>query len=426
MSAGSFWQEQHPSRGFARLEGRSVADVCVIGAGITGVGCALRLLEHGLTVTLLEAREVAASASGRNGGLAVTRRSLGFSELADRVGREAAIRLYRGTEQAMDELIALAAEHRVPDAIRRTGGLWLADEHETDELRQAVAAAADGGPPCHLAPGLIPEPMRRRDLVAAFCPLDGDLQPAALVRVLAAAAAERGARIHEHSPASSPEPAGAGWRVATSGGGVEADTVVVTGDGAIAQLLPELDGIIYPVRGQVLATAPIPGGGPLGHPTHSQHGFMYYRPTADGRIVLGGGRLEHLEDEYTADERATASVQAQLDRFLADELGLAGVTVTNRWAGIMGFSADLMPLAGPLPSRTGVHVAGGYSGVGNVQGYACGRLVADLIATGHHPDAGDVSPARFEHRSQPPERLEQMQSRALARELGLTAAQAPR
>ena len=72
----------------------------------------------------------------------------------------------------------------------------------------------------------------------------------------------------------------------------------------------------------------------------------------------------------------------------------------------MGFSADLMPLAGLLPSRTGVYVAGGYSGVGNVQGYACGRLVADLIATGHHPDAEDVSPARFEHLSQPPERLE--------------------
>ena len=128
---------------------------------------------------------------------------------------------------------------------------------------------------------------------------------------------------------------------------------------AIAQPLPELDGIIYPVRGQVLATAPIPGGGPLGHPTHSQHGFMYYRPTADGRIVLGGGRLEHLEDEYTADERATAPVQAQLDRFLADELGLVGATVTNRWAGIMGFSADLMPLACPLPGRTGVYVARG-------------------------------------------------------------------
>ena len=422
MSAESFWQEQYASRGYAPLDGRAVSDVCVIGAGITGVACAMRLLEHGLSVTLVEARDVAASASGRNGGFAVTRRSLGFSELAARLGIDAARRLYRGTEQAMDELISLAAELHVPDAIHRTGGLWLVDDSEAHELHEAIRAAADGGPPCRLAPELIPEPMRGRDLAAAFFPLDGDLQPAALVRALAASTAERGARMHEHSAASSPVPAGSAWRVATANGGVvEADAVVVTGDGAIAQLLPELDGIVYPVRGQVLATAPIPGGGPLLYPTHSQHGFMYYRPTADGRIVLGGGRLEHLEDEYTSAERTTAPVQAQLERFLAGELGLAGVTVTNRWAGIMGFSADLMPLAGPLATRPGVYVAGGYSGVGNVQGYACGGLVADLIATGHHPDAGEVAPARFENLLEPPERIEQVQSRALVHELGLPA-----
>jgi glycine/D-amino acid oxidase-like deaminating enzyme len=419
MSVDSLWQEQCASSGFTGLEGRAMTEVCVIGAGITGVGCALRLLDHGVAVTLVEAREVAGSASGRNGGFAVTRRSLGFSELAARHGHDAAVRLYRGTERAMEELIGVAAELRVPEAIRRTGEVWLADEQEADDLRQAVAASADGGPPCELAPDLVPQPMRGCDLLAAFFPLDGDLQPAQLVRALATSAAERGARIHEHSPASSPVRAGSSWRVPTPDGIVEADTVVVTGDGAIAQLLPELDGIVYPVRGQVLATAPIPGGGPLRHPTHSQHGFMYYRPTPDGRVVVGGGRLEHLEDEYTADEQTTAPVQEQLDRFLADELGLAGVTVTNRWAGIMGFSADLMPLAGPLGGRPGVYVAGGYSGVGNVQGYACGQLVADLVATGHHPDAREVSPARFENRTQPPERQEQSDSRALARTLGL-------
>ena len=47
----------------------------------------------------------------------------------------------------MDELIALAAEHHVPDAIRRTGGLWLADQREADELRQAVRPPRTAGRP---------------------------------------------------------------------------------------------------------------------------------------------------------------------------------------------------------------------------------------------------------------------------------------
>jgi glycine/D-amino acid oxidase-like deaminating enzyme len=111
-------------------------------------------------------------------------------------------------------------------------------------------------------------------------------------------------------------------------------------------------------------------------------------------------------------------VQAELDRFLAGPLGLPGVEVTHRWAGIMGFSADLLPLAGELPGRPGLHVAGGYSGVGNVLGHLCGRLVADLIATGSHPLADIHDPGRFDP-ADPPEPAEKRVSRDIARRLGL-------
>jgi glycine/D-amino acid oxidase-like deaminating enzyme len=210
---------------------------------------------------------------------------------------------------------------------------------------------------------------------------------------------------------------GDGWVVSAGGGAVRADAVVVACDGLIPRLLPELHGIVYPVRGQVAATAPL-ASQPLAMPTHSQHGFMYYRPTPDGRVVIGGGRLEHLDAEYTGRERITPAVQAELDRFLAGPLGLAEVEVTHRWAGIMGFSADLLPLAGELPGRPGLHVAGGYSGVGNVLGQLCGRLVADLIATGSHPLADVHDPGRFAP-GVPPEQAEKRRSRELARTLGL-------
>ena len=145
---------------------------------------------------------------------------------------------------------------------------------------------------------------------------------------------------------------------------------------------------------------------------------MYYRPTPDGRVLAGGGRLEHLEAEYTDHERTSEAVQAEPDRFLREQLGLAGAAMTHRWAGIMGFSADLLPLAGPVPGRPGLHVAGGYSGVGNVLGHHCGMLVADLIATGNHADAGLLDPARLAGAG-PDDRLEQRRSRRLAAALGL-------
>jgi glycine/D-amino acid oxidase-like deaminating enzyme len=198
---------------------------------------------------------------------------------------------------------------------------------------------------------------------------------------------------------------------------VRAQAVVVACDGLIPRLLPQLDGVVYPVRGQVLATEPLQQG-PLAYPTHSQSGFMYYRPTDDGRVVIGGGRLEQLDHEYTDAEAVTAGVQAQLDAFLAEWLGLGAARVTHRWAGIMGFSADLLPVVGALPDSPGLYVAGGYSGVGNVLGHLCGGIAADLIATGTHPQAAVLDAGRFDLTS-PVAQLEKQRSRELALRLSL-------
>ena len=413
------WQEQYPGRRFPAVAGDLQADVCVVGSGVTGCACAWRLLEHGLRPVIVEGRETAGGASGRNGGFAVSESSLDPVELGGRLGADRARELLDAIGMELAAMIELAEELGVPDAVQRTGSLWVATAEEAGEMAAAASALEAAGVACRPAPELIPEPMRASHPAALHVPGDGSLLPARWVRTLAEAVTARGGALHERSPASSIGADGQGWVVSAGGGTVRADAVVIACDGLIPRLLPELGRIIYPVRGQVAATAPLPSQ-PLSMPTHSQHGFMYYRPTPDGRVVVGGGRLEHLEDEYTDEERITPGVQADIDRFLADSLGLAGAEVTHRWAGIMGFSADLLPLAGELPERPGLHVAGGYSGVGNVLGHLCGRIVADLIATGSHPLAGVHDPARFD-RSRPPEQLEKARSRDLARRIGLGA-----
>ena len=229
----------------------------------------------------------------------MTGTGLDHDELAGRLGEAGARDLQAATERSLDAMIALAAELGVPRAVRRTGSLWVAqDEHERAEIERVLSAAPAAGIPCRPAADLIPEPMRDRCDTAAYFPRDAELLPATWVRALAAAAADRGAALFEHSPVTGLERRGDGWAVHAGGGTVHAQAVVVACDGLIPRLLPQLDGVVYPVRGQVLATEPLQQG-PLAYPTHSQSGFMYYRPTDDGRVVVGGGRLEQLEHEYT-------------------------------------------------------------------------------------------------------------------------------
>lgn len=390
----SLWQAQHRWAGFPPLAESRRADVAVIGAGVTGCACALRLAAGGAEVALLEADQAAAGASGRNGGFASAGTGLGLADAAALIGMPATLALVRATGAALDEMLALAAGRDDPGAIERTGSLWIAAADEADDLRTAVARLRGAGFECREAPELVPLPMRGRYTHAAVFPLDCRLDPARFVRALAAAAAAAGARIHERSPVEAIEPEPGGWRVRTPTGQITARAVVVACDGRTPRLVPELAGIVYPVRGQMLATEPLPDT-VITLPTHCDHGFVYARPTRDGRLAIGGCRSADLEAEYTDDQRPTAPVQAALERFMRERMGLDGARIEHRWAGTMGFSADLLPVVGELPGRPGLHVACGYSGVGNVQGFVCGGLLAEALLGRPGPLVGSLSPGRF-------------------------------
>jgi glycine/D-amino acid oxidase-like deaminating enzyme len=351
-----FWLEE--SRPSVQSRDTDHVDIAVIGAGITGCACAGALARAGKRVRVYDARGVGEGASGRNGGFALRGAAARYDVARDTYGVDAAAELWRRTEQALDRLEAIAG-----DAFRRTGSLRLAaDVEERVEIEGEYETLREDGFAVKWREDL---PHLRPDFRGAiFHPTDGAVQPAGLVQRLADLAAEAGAAFADHSRITSLED-------------VEAEQVVIATDGSGRGLLPELDEALWPARGQVLATAPLPDR-LFECPHYARHGFDYWQQLRDGRIVLGGFRDFSILTEMTDDERTTEPIQTALDAFLVELLGEMP-EVRHRWAGIFGLTQDLLPLVGPVPGHDGVWVAAGYSGHGNVLGLLCGELVADAM-----------------------------------------------
>jgi gamma-glutamylputrescine oxidase len=349
-------------------------DVAVVGGGVTGCSCALTLAKGGLRVRVYEAREVAAGASGRNGGFALRGGAMAYDRARTALGAKRASLLWRSSERWLERLADLAG-----DAFRPVGSLRLAaDVGERDALAREVEALRGDGFAAEWLDEL-PAPLDRLFSGAVVNPGDGAIDPVRWVRRLAQHAVAAGAGIVEHTRVDAGE--------------LDAPVVVIAVDGLTSAVAPELAAHVTPARGQMLATEPV-SRRLYERPHYARHGFDYWQQLADGRLVVGGKRDASLESEQTTADETTPIVQDRLDGLVADLLG-GMPRITHRWAGIWGETPDRLPLVGRVPGRDNVWVAGGYSGHGNVLGFGCGDLVARAILGEKPRELEMFDPARF-------------------------------
>jgi len=367
----SWWLVDDPAPAIAA---RAVGDPDfeIVGAGITGISAALSLAEAGASVRVHDARRVAEGASGRNGGFALRGGTMPYDRAREWLGAARAREYWRLTEEALDRLALLAG-----DALRRTGSLRLAaDDEEVEEIRGEHAALREDGFDAEWRTNLV----GGRFPAAIFHPCDAAIQPASLVRRLAQRAAASGVEIVENDRVRSLDD-------------LTAERILIATDGYPSGLLGDLEGLIIPTRGQMLATEPV-SERLFDCPHYGRHGFDYWQQTPDGRILAGGFRDTALDDEFTADESTTPAIQDALESFVRDLVGRP-VAITHRWAGIFGLVLDFLPVVGRHPRDERVWLAGGYSGHGNVLGFMCGDLVAKAMLGDEQPLLGMFDPARL-------------------------------
>ncbi|MGA1606545.1 MAG: NAD(P)/FAD-dependent oxidoreductase [Planctomycetota bacterium] len=384
-------------------------DVVVLGGGVAGISAALALARGGADVTVLEAGRVASRASGRNDGQLLLGLGEHYNRIVGQFGRDDARKLWDFIERNQAALRAEFADDPARCGLMVAGGLRLAETpHEACELDDAAALLAEDGIAHERidADGvaeLLPEAVGFHG--ALRLPGEAVIQPARMVRALAVRAREAGARIHEDCPVLDVEGAAGSVRVRLADGRALGATAVVHCTSTLARHLDPtgfLDAQVFPFRGQIIATEPLPDELAARFPPaamSSNFCYEYFR-MHDARFVLGGmrwsvpGEQLGIVDDSTFDARISAHLEDYAHRHFPC---LVGVPFPHVWTGIMAGTSDGLPLCGALPGQSGVFALLGFNGYGLSFACEAGRTIASLILDGRaeHPAATMLAPRRF-------------------------------
>ncbi len=381
------------------LKSHISTDIAIIGGGITGISTALLLAERGYAPVLLEQDALASGASGRNAGFLIAgsveyyHRAIGF------IGHEKAKRFWQLSEENHAQLRSWITEYEIACDYQQRGSLVLAaSSPEFEEIQQAATALQQDGFQAEVIRnaelkkwGLSPD----RYLGGYFCPVDGAVHPAKLVRGLANIAEEKSAKIYEQSPVIDFEETRNGTvKISTKEGQVEAQILILATNAYTPLLKEYIAGKIIPVRGQMLSTAPVKPF--VDVPCYANFGYDYFRQLSDGRLIIGGSRDEDPEVELGYEERTTEPIQSGLTEYLKSLIGSDTFpAITHRWAGIMGFARDGLPILGRIPTSRNIFIVAGFTGHGMGIATKMAEITTDLVIDGKHPDFSMVSIRRF-------------------------------
>ncbi|MDF2443324.1 MAG: hypothetical protein JWR01_1527 [Subtercola sp.] len=398
------------------------ADVCIIGAGLTGLWTAYYLAkaDPSLRIVVLEKETVGFGASGRNGGWCSALFPRSAASLERTHGLEAAVAMRRAMVATVAEVGRVTALEGIDCDFSEGGTLTfamspvqvVAARAEVEEAarfgvdRLTYTPFAQGTASGHPAGAL----------GVTHDPACARLHPGRLVHGLAAVVERLGVRIHEHTEVVSWLPgrvtfraalgATSGTRTGTSngsgssgsgtGGGtgtgmVTADRIVIATEAYGAQL-PGVGRRILPLYSLMIATEPLPdafweAAGIAHGNTFSdyRHLLIYGQRTADNRFAFGGrGAWYHwgssIRPAYDSVERVFDHLRDTLVDLFPDAFD---AEVTHRWGGPIGVPRDWHASASFNP-RTGIAYAGGYVGDGLSTTNLAGRTLTALM-TGTDP-----------------------------------------
>ncbi|MBB6119373.1 NAD(P)/FAD-dependent oxidoreductase [Nocardiopsis algeriensis] len=377
------------------LPGTVDYDVCIVGAGYTGLWTAyyLKKAQPDLRVAVVEREFAGYGASGRNGGWLSAEFAGSRERYAQSYGKASMIALQRAMMGTVDEVVSVAGAEGI-DADIVKGGMRLVATNaaQRERLVEDIEYLQEWGywpDDIHmLEEGHKPDIAVEGAVAAAYSPHAARVQPAKLVTGLARVVEALGVALFEGTAVEEIRPRQGASRpaVVTEHGTVYADHVIRATEGFTSALHGRRRDW-QPMRSSMIATEPVPaevwdkigweGREVLGDSAHS---YVYAQRTADDRIAIGGRSVPHRlgsgeDGDGATQPQSIAELWRALTRMFPD---VADVPVEHAWSGVLGVPRDGSPTV-HLDTETGLGWAGGYIGSGVATSNLAGRTLRDLV-----------------------------------------------
>ncbi|WP_397379870.1 NAD(P)/FAD-dependent oxidoreductase [Pseudomonas sp.] len=360
------------------LNGDVETDVCIVGAGYTGLSTAISLLEHGFKVSSVEAAKVGFGASGRNGGQIVNSYSRDIDVIERSVGPKQAKLLGDMAFEGGRIIRERIAKYNIQCDLK-DGGVFAANTHKHMKHLESQKKLWERYGHTQLE---LMDAKRIREVVDSDAYVGGMLDmsgghihPLNLALGEAAAVETLGGVIYEQSPAIRIE-RGANPVVHTPNGRVKAKFVVVAGNAYLGNLIPELSAKSMPCGTQVITTEPLSDELaksllPQDYCVEDCNYLLdYYRLTGDKRLIFGGGVVYGARDP--------ANIEAIIrPKMLKAFPQLKDVKIDYAWTGNFLLTLSRLPQVGRLGDN--IYYSQGCSGHGVTYTHLAGRVLAEAL-----------------------------------------------
>lgn len=376
---GSYYAASaNPSPNRPPLQGDHETEICVVGAGYSGLSTALHLSEKGYKVTVLEGARVGWGASGRNGGQIVNGLNASLQKIRRTYGQDTATFVASLVQEGGEIIRRFAKDYDIQCDLK-DGNIFTAyTAAHMRELQERLDLWASYG----IRNQRMLSKAELRDHIGSdvyaggmIDPTGGHMHPLNLALGEAAAIEKNGGIIHELSPVIAVDTEAARPVVRTAKGSVTCKTLVLCGNAYLGDVVPTLTWRVMPVSTQVMATEPLGDLADQILPTDHciedvRYILDYFRLSADKRLLFGGGTVYGGADPADIE----AKLRPNMDKVFPQ---LKNVRIDYAWSGNFALSFSRVPQMGRLGNNT--YFAHGYSGHGVTGTHVFGRILSEAI-----------------------------------------------